>query len=164
MPHNIRTHLAGSSGLRPPPPAGNPKPLNILASFTDGEEAQIRVKANEDAFVTIFNVEENGRVSQIFPRPRAPQHLLPTGQEMIFPSDMEREMGIHLRVRTPPKHSSALESNLVIATKKNIQFFDGKPNGPDGEPPMLTDLMAELAEIVNLSTWDHAVVGYKISK
>ena len=126
--------------------------------FTSGDEIQIKTKVNSEAFLTILSVDQNGRISKLYPNPYAESYLVPARKDFIFPTEGLRTMGIKLRVSTPGKLTKAFESVLVIATVDKPHFLEDS-----GEDPTLTDLMRELSEI-DPSEWVQLTRGYEVRK
>ncbi len=127
--------------------------------FQQNDEIQIRLQANADAFINIFSVSQDGQVSKLFPNKYVKIAPLAAKDTLLFPDNSQRAIGLKLRVSTPKKLSRAIESVLVIATTKHIDFLiDGST-----EAPMITDLMRELSE-VDPSLWAQKTVGYEVRK
>jgi hypothetical protein len=60
-------------------------------------------------------------------------------------------------VRTPKGKKKSVESVLVIATKENTSFLEGRK----GDNLTITDLMKELSEM-DASKWVEQTVGYEV--
>lgn len=138
--------------------AANPK-ATIQPVFNDGDEIQIRVKVSSESYIHIFSVDQNGRVSRIFPTSYAPAERLPPETEFVFPDDTLRGSGIRLRVGAPRNTDRAIESALVIATKERVNLLSGKSE----EDASITDIMRELSEM-DISLWADKTVGYEVRR
>ncbi|MBI5058018.1 MAG: DUF4384 domain-containing protein [Nitrospirae bacterium] len=126
--------------------------------FQDNDEVQVRVSANEDSYINIFSVGQDGSVSKLYPNQHVKVEVLPARQEFIFPDDTYRLIGLRFRVNTPKKLSRSVESVLIIASKEKVDFLSG-----DIQQPMITDLMKELSEI-DPSSWTEKTIGYEVRK
>ncbi|MBI5409791.1 MAG: DUF4384 domain-containing protein [Nitrospirae bacterium] len=127
--------------------------------FQDNDELQVSASANEDSYLHIFSVSQDGRVSKLFPNEFLKAELLHARETYVFPNDAYRSLGLRIRVKTPGKLSRALESVLVIATKEKIDLLPGKGD----QEPMITDLMRELSEMAP-SLWTEKTMGYEVRK
>lgn len=127
--------------------------------FQDNDEIQVHLSVNEDSYINIFSVSQDGRLSQLYPNKYFNQEQLAANETMVFPDDTQRALGLKLRVRTPKKLSTSLESVLVIAAKEKIELL---PAG-DVEESVLTDVLKKLSEI-DPSLWADKTVGYEVRK
>jgi len=127
--------------------------------FQDGDEIQVSAKVNEDCFIHIFSVGQDGRIIRLFPHEYFKGELVKEGQIFIFPEEKQRMLGVAFRVRAPKNLNKAVESVLIIATKIKEDFLSGEKI----ENPTITDLMAELAEI-DPSLWTEKTIGYEVRK
>jgi hypothetical protein len=100
--------------------AGSPKQsdLQIDASvdrpdrtYARGEVLKLSIKTNQDAFVTIFNVGPNGKVTQLFPNKFQKDSLIKADVDTRIPSD---ESNVQIRI------SGILGAELIkiVATNK----------------------------------------------
>lgn len=127
--------------------------------FQHDDEIQIKIKVNEDAYINIFSVSQDGRISMLFPNEYFKAEILPANREFIFPDETQRMLGVKLRAKTEGKLSKAVESVLIIATKEKVNFLSDK----DIQEPTITDLMRELSEI-DLSLWAEKTIGYEVRR
>ncbi len=134
--------------------AGRDEPLNMPV-FNNNEEAQIRVRVNKDSYIHIFSITQEGVVTKLLPSEYFPEVFIKTGEEVIFPDETQRGVGLRLRVKTPEGIKKALESIVVIATKENQEFLNNI------EQPTIIDLWKELSEI-DSSQWGEEMVGYEV--
>jgi hypothetical protein len=127
--------------------------------FQHDDEIQIRIKVNNDSYINIFSVSQDGMVSKLFPNKYFKSDMLAAKETMVFPDNTQRALGLKLRVKTPKKLSKAIESVLVIATREKVEFLADETI----EAPMITDLMRELSEI-DPSLWAEKTAGYEVRK
>lgn len=125
--------------------------------FYEEDELQIKMVVSESAFIHIFSVSQDGKVSKIFPNEHSPNEKLPAGNELVVPDDSLRNRGIRLQVKTPEKLTQADETIFLVATKEKYNFLVGKTAG------LITfeDLMQELSEL-DPSEWTERTVGYMV--
>ena len=127
--------------------------------FNDNDELQIRVRVNEDSFISIFSVYQDGKIIKILPNHFFSDNRISSGEDIIFPTDSLRETGVKLRVRTPKNLSRSVESVLVIATREKQDFLSEE----NSEEAVITDLMKEIGSI-EPSAWTEKVVGYEVRR
>lgn len=126
--------------------------------FQEGDEVQVRVKLDRKGYISIFSVDQFGKVYPLFPNKFAEDSLLEADRELVFPSDSLRTMGLKLRVQTLKGQKRSNESLMIIATKRKMSLLE------DVEAePVLTDLMSELASM-DQDVWAQATKGYIIMK
>jgi hypothetical protein len=130
-----------------------------LPVFQHNDEIQVRVKVNEDSYINIFSVSQDGMITKLYPNNYFKSEVITANKTFIFPDDTMRALGLRLRVKTPRKLSKAVESVLVIATKEKVDFFSDK----DIEEPTITDLMRELSAL-DPSLWAEKTVGYEVRR
>ena len=80
------------------------------------------------------------------------------GEEVIFPNEAQRGLGLRLRVKTPAGLRKAVESLVVITTKGGDEEFL-----QDVKSPNLIDLWQELSQI-DSSAWTDEMVGYEVRR
>jgi len=124
--------------------------------FQSKDEVQIHAAVNSDAWLYLFNVDQNGNVTRLYPNEYAQANIITAGKELVFPEPAMREAGMKLKVATPKGVKKAVESVLVIATKGKKSLLEGNI-----ENPTITDLMRELSEI-DPSQWVEKTVGYEV--
>jgi len=126
--------------------------------FQNNDEIQVRVMANEDAFLQLFSVDQYGNVSKLYPNSYIKQQkALPGEKEFVFPDNALRDRGLRLKVRTPKGVKQSIESVLVIATKEKTALLADKSL----DNPTITDLMKELSDL-DPSSWAESTVGYEV--
>lgn len=125
--------------------------------FQSFDEIHIHASANQDAYLNIFSVDQNGNISRLYPNEYSRFEKTAGGKELTFPDDAQRKAGLKLKVRTPKGIKKSVESVLVVATKDNVTFLNAK----DNENPTITDLMRELSEL-DPSQWASKTAGYEV--
>lgn len=128
--------------------------------FVNNDEIQIRVTANEDAFMNIFSVDQYGNILKLYPNEYQKPDVLLSRKEFVFPDNELRARGLKMRVNTPKNLSKALESVLIIATRVEAHFLEEASI----QSPTITDLMKELSELDENSPWAEKTVGYEVRK
>jgi hypothetical protein len=138
-------------------PESNIATSNPVFQFND--EIQVRVTANEDSYMNVLSIDQYGNVSKLYPNKYFPQELVIRKEEFVFPNSAQRAMGLKLRVTTPQNLKRAVESILVIASRKRIDIMsdDAVAN------PTITDLMRELS-MNDPSLWVEKTLGYEVRK
>lgn len=76
---------------------------------------------------------------------------------IVIPDESCRQGGIKLKVRTPRGRRKAVESVLIIATKKKTALLEDRKD----QDLTITDLMRELSEM-DPSQWVEQTVGYEV--
>lgn len=127
------------------------------AVFQSRDEIQIRTSVNQDAYVSIFSVDQYGNVARLYPNEYCGLEKQPAEKALVFPDEAQRKMGLKLKVRTPKGVKTAVESVLVIATKEKAKLL----TDTDIENPTITDLMAELSKL-DASIWVEDTAGYEV--
>lgn len=125
--------------------------------FQNGDELVIRVSANEDAWLHLFSVDQNGGIGKLYPNDYVKGEKILAGQEVLFPEEGLRQSGLKMVVRTPKGKKKAVESVLVIATKQKVSFLEDRK----AEDLTITDLMQELSAL-DVSQWVERTVGYEV--
>lgn len=85
--------------------------------FIDGEEAVIAIKANRNAYLNIFNLTADDRVSLIAPSVTLPVMPVKANEEFRFPPE---GFGLLMSVIKDKKRSS--EIFIIVATKEPYDF------------------------------------------
>lgn len=127
------------------------------AVFQSLDEVHIHAASNQDAFLHMFSVDQNGNVSKLYPNEYLGYEKTPAGKEVVFPDDNQRKSGLRMKVRTGKGAKKSVESVLVVATRENVQFL----RDANIENPTITDLMKELSEI-DPSLWAERTEGYEV--
>ncbi len=137
--------------------------------FSEGEEMQIRAVATRDAYLHIFNIGQDDAVTVLLPNRFVHRNVLRAHQELVFPDEEQRSLGIRLRVFPPAGTQKAVEKMKLIATTKPIEFMKGKIQegvyqvytGKD--TALITDLLRELAHL-DESEWAEVTVPYEVRR
>ena len=87
-------------------------------TYKAGENVILKVKANEDSYIWVFDTGTSGKVHQIFPNNFAKQNFLAAGKTLSIPG---KNAKYHLAV-SPPKGAELI---TVVASKEK------KPLTPD---------------------------------
>jgi len=127
--------------------------------FQDGDGIMVRVRANEDSYLSVFSVYGDGRVTKLYPNQYLRKAIVPARKAFVFPDDGLRGMGISMEVATPKNLSRAVETALIIATKAEPHFLEDI----DENAATITDLMRQLSNI-DSTFWAFKAVGYEVRK
>lgn len=127
--------------------------------FQDGDAIDVKVKANEESYLSLFSVYGDGRVTKLYPNLYVRKALIPARQFFVFPDEGLRTMGISLEVATPKNIGKAVETVLVIATKAKPHFLEDI----DENAATITDLMRQLSDI-DSTYWAFKAVGYEVRR
>ena len=127
--------------------------------FQNGDEIQIKVKANKEGYINVFGISQDGMVTKLYPNEYFKAEVISPEMEFIFPDERQRGLGLKLKVRTPKNLSRTVETILIVATKERMDFLSDKK----ADEVTITDLMKELSEI-DASSWTEEAIGYEISR
>lgn len=83
-------------------------------AYYDGDNVNLKVALTEDAYITVLNCDEDGKVTLLFPNSQARDNFLPAGKELNIPDDLP----FQLKAMLPQGRSETGEILHVIATKK----------------------------------------------
>ncbi len=72
-----------------------------IPTFNNNEEAQIRIRVNKDSYIHIFSISQDGVVTKLLPSQYFPPLFIKQGEEVIFPKEEQRNMGLRLKVSSP---------------------------------------------------------------
>ena len=125
--------------------------------FQNNDDIVIRAAANQDAWFSLFSVDQFGAVSKLYPNEYLKDERMPAGKEIVFPDESCRQSGLKLKVRTPRGRKKAVESVLIIATKEKAALLEDRKD----QDLTITDLMKELSEM-DPSQWVEQTVGYEV--
>jgi hypothetical protein len=125
--------------------------------FQNLDEISVNTIANQDAYLNIFSVDQNGHVTKLYPNQYAGSEKISAGKEFVFPDESQRKSGLRLKVRTPKRAKKSIESVLAIATREKTELLSDKTV----ENPTITDLMRELSDM-DPSLWAQMTVGYEV--
>jgi len=127
--------------------------------FQNGDEIQIKVKANKEGYINVFGISQDGMVTKLYPNEYFKAEVISPEMEFIFPDERQRGLGLKLKLRTPKNLSRTVETILVVATKERMDFLSDKK----ADEVTITDLMKELSEI-DSSSWTEEAIGYEIRR
>ncbi|OGV97835.1 MAG: hypothetical protein A2W53_04705 [Nitrospinae bacterium RIFCSPHIGHO2_02_39_11] len=127
--------------------------------FQNGDEIQIKVKANKEGYINVFGISQDGMVTKLYPNEYFKAEVISPEMEFIFPDERQRGLGLKLKVRTPKNLSRTVETILIVATKERMDFLSDKK----ADEVTITDLMKELSEI-DSSSWTEEAIGYEIRR
>jgi len=86
------------------------------ATYATGEAVRLAVKANEDAYVSVFNIGASGRVTQLFPNAAQTDNRIRANETIEIPS---LASGAQIKVTGPV----GAELVKVIATSKPVKII-----------------------------------------
>jgi hypothetical protein len=137
--------------------------------FYPKDEMQIRVTSSRNAYLYIFNVGQDHSVTVLYPNRFAQNASLIAGEELIFPDEKLRSVGIVLRVVPPAGVVKAIERIKLVAVTHQTDFikgrfkegifqvYDGKDTG------LVTDLLKALSALDD-SEWAEATIAYEVNR
>ncbi len=85
-------------------------------TFTDGEEAEIRIKCTKDCYLSIVNITADGRIRLLLPNRYQSSPFIKAGTGYVFPSD-----GLALEIHTLEGYRENTEFFYIIATKEEFK-------------------------------------------
>lgn len=135
--------------------------------FQEGEEALIKVRSSQQAYIHLFSVTQDGAVTLLLPNRFLTDNRFEANQEYVMPNERLRTLGVKLRVTLPKNVRKAVEYIKVIATRKPISLVSDKT--PDGvfhtfegaEAGMIKDVVKRLAQLED-EDWTEATVPYEV--
>ncbi len=138
--------------------------------FQEGEEALIKVRSSQPAYLHLFSVTQDGGVTMLMPNHFVKRNYFPANQEVIFPSDALRTLGVKLRVTLPHGAKKAVEYIKVIAIRKPVHLV--KEQGDQAqesifhtfagaEGGMIHDLVKRLA-LLDDEDWTETTLPYEV--
>ncbi len=135
--------------------------------FQDREEALIKVRSSQPAYVHLFSVTQDGSVTLLFPNRLVTKNLLGADQELVFPSESQKALGVRLRVMLPPGSKRVVEHIKVIATRKPITLAKEAPTGgvfhtfASREAGLIQDVVKNLA-LLEDEDWTETTLPYEV--
>lgn len=135
--------------------------------FQDMEEALIRITSSQPAYLHVFSVTQDGSVTLLLPNRFVERNQIMPGQEIVFPSETLRSLGVRLRVSLPKGEKVAREYIKVIATKKPVHLVgEQDPNGvfktyTGAETSMIQDVIKRLAQLED-EEWNETTLPYEV--
>lgn len=136
--------------------------------YQDGEEALIKIQSNRSAYLHVFSVTQDGSVTLLLPNRFVTKTLIAADQEIVFPSDGLRELGVRLRVALPRGAGRAIEHIKVIATRQPLALVKAEERS-DGvfrtfagsEGDMIHHVMKRLA-LLDDEDWTETTLPYQV--
>jgi len=135
--------------------------------FQHGDEALIRVRTTQPAYIHVFSVTGDGSVSMLVPNRFMAKNLVSTDEELVFPSEAMKTIGVRLRVMLPKQAKKATEYIKVIATKRPVQLVtEGPADGTfrtfaGAEGAMIQDVVKRLA-LLEDEEWAEITLPYEV--
>ena len=135
--------------------------------FQDNEEALIKIRASRPAYLHVFSVTQDGSVTLLLPNKFVERNQISPDQEVVFPSETLRAMGVRLRVSLPEGKKLAREYIKVIATRKPVRLvgedattgvfktYTGAENG------LIQDVIKRLAQLED-EDWNETTLAYEV--
>lgn len=135
--------------------------------FQDGEEALIKIRSSQAAHLHVFSVTQDGAVTLLLPNRFVERNQIVPGQELVFPSETLRSLGVRLRVGLPKGEKIAREYIKVIATRKPVHLVgEQSPEGvfktyTGAENGMIQDVIKRLAQLED-EEWNETTLPYEV--
>ncbi len=135
--------------------------------FQNDEEALITIRSTQPAYLHVFSVTQDGRVTLLLPNKFVERNQITPDQEIVFPNDTLRALGVRLRVSLPKGEKLAREYIKVIATRKPVSLVGADTvNGvfktyTGGENGMIHDVIKRLAQLED-EDWNETTLPYEV--
>lgn len=135
--------------------------------FQDNEEALIKIRSTQPAYLHVFSVTQDGAVTLLLPNQFVERNQIAPDQEVVFPNDTLRALGVRLRVSLPKGAKKAQEYIKVIATRKPINLVgNDAPAGvfktyTGAENGMIQDVIKRLAQLED-EDWNETTLPYEV--
>ena len=131
-------------------------------AYTPGEFIVIEVWANEDCYLSLYDISTLGEVTQIFPNRYAADNLIKGGQIYPIPATNDK---FDFEVSGP----AGVEKVRAVCTKANVNFFEEQTRNSTDPFPSISDESApferaldnELNNIPN-AQWTEAEVSFQV--
>jgi hypothetical protein len=95
------------------------------SSYETGDEMQITVQSGQDAYLTIFNILEDDKVTVLLPNRFKMDRMAKKGEKVRFPDPESMGANLKLKPIRSPKSATTREAILVVATKDDIDLIEG---------------------------------------
>jgi hypothetical protein len=95
------------------------------SSYETGDEMQITVQSGQDAYLTIFNIIEDDRVTILLPNRFKMDRMAKKGEKVRFPDPESMGSSRKLKLFASSKSATAREAILVVATKDDTDLIEG---------------------------------------
>jgi hypothetical protein len=135
--------------------------------FQDKEEAVIRIRSSQPAYLHIFSVTQDGSVTLLLPNRFVEGNQVLPDQELVFPNETLRMLGVRLRVSLPKGTTKAREYIKVIATRKPVTLVGEEPvrglfrTYVGSEQGMIQDIIRRLAQLED-EDWTEMTLPYEV--
>lgn len=138
--------------------------------FQEGEEALIKVRSSQPAYLHLFSVTQDGSVTMLMPNHFVKRNYFPANQEVVFPGDALRTLGVRLRVTLPHGARKAVEYIKVIAIRKPVHLVKDQGDQAQesafhtfsgAEGGMIHDLVKRLA-LLEDEDWTETTLPYEV--
>lgn len=135
--------------------------------FQDNEEALIKIRSTQPAYLHVFSVTQDGSVTLLLPNKFVERNQIVPDQEVVFPNETLRSMGVRLRVSLPEGKTLAREYIKVIATRKPVRLVgDEAPTGvfmtyTGAGSSMIQDVIKRLAQLED-EDWNETTLPYEV--
>ena len=87
------------------------------SSFLDGEEMQLRIHSNESCRFAVYIIDSEMTLSRLVPSLLKQENRLAAGSTIVFPNEIERGRGIHLRAHVAKEGVRTDETVFILATR-----------------------------------------------
>jgi hypothetical protein len=135
--------------------------------FQEMEEALIKIRSTQPAYLHVFSVTQDGSVTLLLPNRFVERNQITPEQEVVFPNETLRALGVRLRVSLPKGEKQAREYIKVIATRKPVRLVgDDASNGvfktyTGVENGMIQDVIKRLAQLED-EDWNETTLPYEV--
>lgn len=135
--------------------------------FQENEEALIKIRSTQPAYLHVFSVTQEGGVTLLLPNKFVERNQITPDQEVVFPNDTLRALGVRLRVSLPKGTKKAQEYIKVIATRKPVSLVGADASGDifrtytGAENGMIQDVIKRLAQLED-ADWNETTLPYEV--
>ena len=135
--------------------------------FQDNEEALIKIRSTQPAYLHVFSVTQDGSVTLLLPNRFVERNQITPEQEVVFPNETLRTLGVRLRVSLPKGGKQAREYIKVIATRKAVHLVGDDASGAvfktytGVENGMIQDVIKRLAQLDD-EDWNETTLPYEV--
>ena len=135
--------------------------------FQENEEALIKIRSTQPAYLHVFSVTQEGGVTLLLPNKFVERNQITPDQEVVFPNDTLRALGVRLRVSLPKGTKKAQEYIKVIATRKPVSLVGTDASGDifktytGAENGMIQDVIKRLAQLED-ADWNETTLPYEV--
>lgn len=121
-------------------------------AFTEGDEMQIELRSNYDCQYAIYFITEDQGVLRLIPSQAKENNVLKAGETVSFPSEKDKQRGIHLRAHVAESGRATTETLFALALRetsiKTTEAMDEAIYGLyDGDTAGLQELIRQVAAI-----------------